>query len=123
MTAVPAAFAPPILSLPVYTRRIPESAREWKTDPHSVTLRSVTVTAELDALASANAATTRRLEYEILQRCITKIDGAPVDQTVDLIDKCSPKVRVLLVDFLNAKMMPSNKERSDFEGSEEVEVP
>jgi hypothetical protein len=121
MTIAPAALTPPTLALPEYTYKIPESAREWTTDPTSVTIRSFTVGLELDAIAAAVGE--RVLAYEILQRCVIRMNGKPVDQGFDLMTECSPKVRSLLTTAVNKLFLPSADETKDFLGSVEVKVP
>lgn len=120
MTAA-AIFTPPTLALPEYTYTIPESAREWTTDPRKVTIRSFPVGTELDAM---NALTNiNAMAYELLQRCTVKIDGQPNDQGLNFIEKWSPKVRTLMTRAINKRFLPTDEETKDFLESEEVVVP
>lgn len=118
-----AALVAPILALPEYTRTVPPSARQWKTDPSKIKIRSWTVGQEMDAQAAADAGGTR-LEFEIAQRCVVEVDGKPVDQgTPDLVTRWSPKMRMLLMRMVNKIAMPTEEESKSFDESEEVSVP
>lgn len=121
MSSMPAAFTPPTLAIPVYTWKIPPKARAWTTDPSTIKIRSFTVAQELDAAKAADVGG-GRFEYELFQRAVIEVDGKPVDQGVDLIEKCSPKVRVFIVAALNKMSMPTKEEIETFLESMEVEV-
>lgn len=120
MTAA-AIYTPPTLKLPEYTYKIPESAREWETDPKTVTIRSFPVGTELDAM---NALTNvNAMAYELLQRCTVRQDGKAVDQGTNFIEQWSPKVRTLMTRAVNKRFLPTDKEVEDFLASEETVVP
>lgn len=121
MTAVSAVFTPPTLALPEYTYKVPESEREWQNDPKSITFRSFTVLTEMDAYNAADM--TVGVAYELAQRSVIKLDGQAVDQGLDLMTRCSPKVRQLIVKAINKLFMPSEEGTKAFLESVEVYVP
>lgn len=122
MTAIPAAFIPPTLSIPIVTAKFSDKLRSWASDPRVVRLRSFTVAQELDA-SNASTASNTRFEYELIDRITIEVDGKEHDQNSSLIERCSPKVRVLLVRALNKMSMPTEEDGKDFDDSLEVSVP
>lgn len=112
-------LTPPIVAAPTFTFKVPPKARQYPTDPESVTLRAFTVGQELDAL-KASSATGNRFDYELVERSCIAVNGKPHDQGESLIERCSPKVRALLVRGLNKMSLPEDDDIKGFLDSVEV---
>ncbi len=85
-----------------WTFRIPEEDRSWPDDPETVTITQMSVAQELDA-----AKVEGDLEYEIIRRTVTKLDGQPVTN-LDWIERCSNPVRVWLRRAMNHINLPAS---------------
>lgn len=107
------ALIAPTIAAPEFTFTVPERERKHPKDPQSFTLRSFTYGQEIDAL-KATRVTGATLEYELLQRCVVRLDGKPTDQARNFLEEFSPQVRTLMVIALNKVSTPDPKAVSDF---------
>ncbi len=111
----------PKLAAPVYTFVIPESARQYPTDPHKITLRAYSMAQEADA-RRVQRATGNLLDYCLLERALIKIDDKPVDQAQDILGSWSPKCRMFGQMAIGKVGSPDDDEAAAFLASMSVEA-
>lgn len=103
----------PTLSKPDFTFTVPESARQYPTDPTSFKIEAWSVAQRLDAERAAGAGA-GRLDFELFQRACVQIDGKAVDQAHDLMAGFSPKVMSLVTTAIDHIGIPSTDETAAF---------
>ena len=109
---------------PTYKFTIPEKARQFETDPHSLTFRPCTADEERQANEVAQA-TRAPLPFEMLRRSVCEIDGKPVDWSTpdpEWVERASPKVRDLAFQAFAKVNVPTKDEVDSFLASQEVGV-
>jgi hypothetical protein len=109
-------LTPTRIARPYYFFKLPESAREWDSDPHSFKLQSFTIGQELDALNECGLAgrLDSKFDFALLQRCMVEVDEAKVDQALGLLEKWSQKARACARRALNRISQPSDAEDQAF---------
>ena len=113
MTTVAEKFAPQI-SRPVFDFVIPESKRQWSTDPTRFAMRQTTGMEDSDAATEAQGDSIKYAKARI-HRALVEVDGRPYDQALSEIDNWSNGVReALLFAFDNISCSFTKEEREGF---------
>lgn len=108
---------------PRFTYTIPEKARQFPSDPKSITLSPITAGEEKDANDASDGAKTP-LAYELVKRSAVAIDGKAIDWSKgdgDWLERCSPKVRQLVFEAFSRVNRPDEDATKDFLASEKVD--
>lgn len=112
-------------SRPRFSFKIPESARQLASDPHTVVLRMPTVADDLRASSVAQDSR-EALGYERLKNALDEVDGRKVtwenDEKDRVVEACSPKVRQFLGMAYTKAFSPNNDEMEAFLGSMAIVV-
>lgn len=120
-----AAAAALAASKPRYKFSIPETARQWPTDPRIVIFREITVSDEMHAAEIAGGVGFK-FAYESLKAAIVEVDGkaitAMAGERETFIEGCSPKVRDLLLKAHNKLHSPDPGDGDAFLASMTVVV-
>ncbi len=110
---------------PKFTFKIPESARLLETDPHTVTLQSITIGEENQASASVKSSG-GPLGYELVKHSLIAADGKVVSweagEKERFLEGCSSKVRTLIMGAFEKIHSPEKKDSDDFFNSMTVAV-
>lgn len=104
------------ISRPQYKFKIPDTARQFETDPHSLTLRPCTADEERQASEVAMGSKAP-LPFELLRRSVCEVDDKPVDWgTADpeWLERASPKVRELAYRAFVRVNQPTQEEADGF---------
>jgi hypothetical protein len=101
------------LAMPEITRTFPESSRLLETDPKTITIRVWSTAQYKDALEAGG----KSFNDDLLQRVTLSLDGAPVDQATDFMEKWSPKIVQLAYGMINDIGVPKDDEIEAFRAS------
>jgi hypothetical protein len=109
---------PEALSRPRTTYTIPEASRVFPTDPHRVTLVSLTLREEKLAQRRADVdGSITTLTYELVRQSVVAVDDQEVDwsnASTHWLDQTSRPVRELLLEAYSAVNRPRDEDAKAF---------
>lgn len=114
-----------LAKIPKHAFTIPESVREFSTDPSSITIRQLTYAEETQAFAAAELRKTT-FNYEGAMRSVVDADGKAITWTDNeketFFAGLSNKVRDLVIRAFAKVALPTVREASDFLASEKITI-
>lgn len=113
MTTVADKLAPR-LARPLFDWDVPESERDWETDPTSFTLQQPTTLQDIDAAGVADFTKPTSYLLARLERSVVMLSGKPADQGTPFLDSISPRVRELMFEAFQSITQPTKEGRAAF---------
>jgi hypothetical protein len=114
-----------LAKIPRHTFTIPETAKEFASDPTTVVLRQLTYAEETQAFAAAELRKTS-FNYEGAMRAMVEADGKAITWTNNekeiFFSGLSNKVRDLVIRAFAKVALPTVGEANDFLASEKITV-
>lgn len=112
------------LERPSYKFTVPDTARQFETDPASITMVPITADEERRANEVADG-TKSPLAYELVRQAVKAINGKDVDWNTnepEWLERCSPKVRQLVFEAFSRVNRPADEDAAAFLASQQIET-
>lgn len=99
-----------------YTFKVPEASRTWASDPSTITMVELTLNEEQQASKSARVKEDS-VAYALAVRSLVGFDGKTLtwegNEKERAVERCSPKVRALILQAFQKLHVPADKGEVD----------